>query len=429
MNSKRFSKFLQSVLDKRDFFYHNISNSLLRALDLFLVIFIINSTAFAIPKPKKIGTVPFETVGSYIVVKAKINQSTPLNFILDTGLRNIIITELFSEDSISLQYISEINLKGLGSGNELSAFESNNNILKVGNVNLHNIKVLVLKEDIFNLSKQTGSKINGLIGIDFFEDYLVQINHSNKRINFFETEFFLSPKGYGMMPITIESKKMYLQLSVLVNDSVKRSVKMLIDTGAELNAWFQTITNESVHLPQKSVAGRIGQGLNGEVKGKFARLPQLCIGKFCLKNPIVAFPDSSAISEIIMGTDRDGTIGNQLLSRFNTYIDYKNKQFFYKPNENFKKPFTYNIAGIEIEQPIAFLPQLEVLNVWKNSPADSAGVKIGDQIMEVNGVKAFQMKINEMKMLFETPSKHPLNLLLVRDNKEIRLKIIMKRKI
>jgi len=422
-------KCMKNIAAYTNFFLFTICKSLTRFLTVLFVVYLMVFDIAAKNKPKKIGSIPFENVGSYIIVKISINNSTPLNFILDSGVRNIIITELFSEDSISLQYINEINLRGLGTGDKLNAYASYNNRIQMGKVNLNNLSVFVIKEDIFNLSKQMGSKINGLIGIDFFIDNLIEINYTKKRINFYENESFIPPKGYGMMPISVESKKMYLNLSVLETDSARRNIKMLIDTGAELNAWFQTISNESIHLPYKNVEGRIGQGLNGEVTGKFARIPQLCIGEFCLKKPIVAFPDSAAIADIIFGSDRDGTIGSQILSRFNIYIDYKNKKFYFKPNKSFSKPFTYNIAGIEIEQTIPFFPQTAVLNVWKNSPAESAGVKIGDQIIEINNIKTFRMKISEIKMIFETPSKYPLNIVLLRDNKELRLTIEMKSKI
>ena len=46
---------------------------------------------------------------------------------------------------------------------------------------------------------------------------------------------------------------MYLHLSVLETEEELRTIKMLIDTGAELTAWFQTLTNNAVRIPQKSV--------------------------------------------------------------------------------------------------------------------------------------------------------------------------------
>jgi len=421
--------FKMCCLRMKKLFILSIKQFRFRELLIFICVFCAFTNSSACCRGKKIGTIPFEMVGTYMIVKVKMNDSKPLNFILDSGVRNIIITELFPEDVVSLSYVNEINLQGLGSGTDLNAFASYNNVIQMGRVKLNNQNVYVIKEDIFNLSKHTGTKINGLIGVDFFEDYLVEINYTYKQINFYLNDGFEFPKGYRKLPISIESKKMYVQLSVLENDSIHKNVKMLIDTGAELNAWFQTFTANAIHLPQKNVEGRIGQGLNGEVKGKFARIPQICFGEFCLSNTIVAFPDSADIAEIVISTKRDGTIGSELLSRFNSYFDYKNKLFYFKPNASFKNPFTYNIAGIEIEQIIPFIPQTEVLNVWKNSPAEKAGVQIGDQIMELNGNRTFQMQMGEIKNYFEKPSKHPLSITLMRGGKEIRLKIDMNSKL
>jgi hypothetical protein len=379
---------------------------------------------------KSIESIPFELVGSYVVIKVRINDSSPLNLILDSGIRNTIITELMEGDRISLNYSDVKELMGLGGGNHLGALTSNFNSLKIGKLILQPKTVYVLQDDIFNLSKHSGSKINGLIGVDFFEDYIVEIDYSARRIRFFENKkVFQCPKGYGVIPMNIEGQKMFIQLSVLESDSTHRNVKMLIDTGAELNAWFQTFKKGSVHIPEKGIRGTIGQGLNGEIVGKFGRLSQIFFGEFCLTEPIVSFPDSVCIADIVKNSDRDGTIGSQLLSRFNLFIDYNNKQFYLKPNGNFKNRFKYNVAGIEISQIIPFIPQTEVWLVWENSPAYNAGIRVGDQIIEINGQKAFQYNINEIKYIFETPSSKPLKLVVGRDGKEISLSIDMKSQI
>jgi len=164
----------------------------------------------------------------------------------------------------------------------------------------------------------------------------VQIDYTARKVRFYDKDKISVPKGYGVMPMTVEKQKMYINLSVLETDSARRSIKMLIDTGAELNAWFQTLTNKAITIPEKSIHGRIGQGLSGEVTGIFARVPQICIANFCVKNPIVVFPDSAVIAGIIQNSDRDGTIGSQLLSRFNLIIDPFNKQFYFKPTATSK---------------------------------------------------------------------------------------------
>ena len=379
-------------------------------------------------KSKKIESIPFEMVGSYVVINVKINNSSPLNLILDSGIRNTIITELEPSDKISLNFSDVKDMMGLGGGSVLEAFTSNFNTIKIGKSKFQNKTVYVLKNDVFNLSKHSGTKINGLIGVDFFQNHTVEIDYSSRRVRFYESETFEAPKGYGMLPITVESQKMFVELSVIESDSTHKQVKMLMDTGAELNAWFQTSTKESVKVPPRWVQGTIGEGLNGIITGKYSHIPQICFGDFCLRNAIVSFPDSATITGIVSNSKRDGTVGSQLLSRFNLFIDYKQKKFYFKPNSNFKKPYTYNVAGIEIIQYSPVIPVIEVMDVWANSPAAHAGVKRDDQIIEINGIRAFQMSIGEIRRIFETPSKHSLNLTLIREKEEVTVKIDMRDK-
>lgn len=379
-------------------------------------------------KSRKIESIPFEMVGSYVVINVKINDSSPLNLILDSGIRNTIITELEPSDKITLSFSDVKDMMGLGAGGILEAYTSNFNLLKIGKLKFQNKIVYVLKNDVFNLSKHSGSKINGLIGVDFFQDHIVEIDYSSKHIRFYESTNFEAPKGYEMMPITIESQKMFVELSVVESDSTRKQVKMLMDTGAELNAWFQTTSKESVRVPPKWVQGTIGEGLNGIITGKYSHIPQICFGNFCLKNAIVSFPDSATITGIVANSRRDGTVGSQLLSRFNLFIDYKQKKFYFKPNKNFKNPYSYNVAGIEIIQYSPVIPVIEVMDVWANSPAAHAGVQRDDQIIEINGTSAFQMSIGEIRKIFETTSKRPLNLTLKRGKEEIMVQIDMKDK-
>ena len=401
----------------------------MRKVLLFTLCLLICSDFNAANKSKIITSIPFEMVGSYVVIRVKINDSSPLQLILDSGIRNTIITELQEGDRMTLNYSDVKDLMGLGGGNHLEAYSSNFNTLKIGRLEMKTKTVLVLKDDVFNLSRHTGTKINGLIGVDFFQDYIVEVNYSSKRIIFYDRNSFFAPKGYENLPLEVEGQKMFVQLSVLETDTVKRTVKMLIDTGAELNAWFQTYKNESVHMPVKSIRGTIGQGLNGEIVGKIGRLPVICFGNHCLQSPIVSFPDSSCIADIIGNSDRDGTIGSQILSRFHYIIDYQNKQFYFRPNSNFSNKFTYNVAGIEVTQIFPLLPMTEVWRIWEQSPAAKVGIQIGDQIMELNGKNSFELNINDIKGIFQTPSKLPLQITVQREGKELKFQIDMKDKL
>ena len=139
-------------------------------------------------KPKSIASIPFEQVGSYVIIKVKINESTDLNLILDSGIRNTIITELMPGDQMTLNYSDVKELMGLGGGEHLEAYASNSNTLKIGKLKFTYKSVYVLKNDVFNLSMHTGTKINGLIGVDFFQDYAIEIYYTSKRVRFYKSK-------------------------------------------------------------------------------------------------------------------------------------------------------------------------------------------------------------------------------------------------
>jgi hypothetical protein len=325
-----------------------------------------------------------------------------------------------------LNYSDSTILKGLGKGIQLTALTSAGNTMQIGKLNLDNQTIYVLAEDVFNLSKYTGTRINGLIGSDLFQDYVVEIDYDHQRILFHNPKTFVVPKGFESRYLTIEGQKMYIQIVIKEIDGTSREVKMLVDTGAELAAWFRGYGNTGIKAPEKKIRGLIGQGLNGEIAGYIGKIPEIKLGESTLKLPIVTFPDSASIADVVVESDRDGTIGSQILSRFNIIFDIQNNLFYFKPNSNFKKNFSYNIAGIELMQQNQYIRIPEVLYVWEKSPAETLNVQKGDVITEVNGRKSFEYSINELRKIFETPSRYPLKLLLLRGEESIYVKIEMK---
>lgn len=381
---------------------------------------------FARNSPTKICSIPFQVVGSYIVVKINVNDSSPLNLILDTGVSYTIITELFKEDSLTIRYSEKSKLNGLGPNEEIMAYKSSGNKLSSGRMKMTDQTVYVLEKDIFNLSRHIGFKINGLLGSDFLENKIINIDYNRKKITFYEKESFVAPDKYVSVPLIMLGHRMFISLPVTGPDWVTKDALMLLDTGAELSAWFRSYGENPIKIPSKKIRGYIGHGLNGEINGDFGRIYMIKVGSHILYDPIVSFPDSASISEAIHGTKREGTIGSQILSRFNLIIDQPNNKLYLKPNWNFKKPFSYNIAGIEVIQDELGFLMPEIINVRADSPAEHAGVKVGDRIYQINALESYKTNINEMRKIFETSSKAPLKLILLRGNQTVGVKIEMK---
>ncbi|MDO9634053.1 MAG: aspartyl protease family protein [Paludibacter sp.] len=394
-------------------------------LPVFLLILILSGITTLQGRQGKFTSVPFEMAGSYIIVQARINSTSPLYFILDTGVKNTIITEIHQQDDILINLSGKKAIQGLGQGKSITSFISDSNTISLGKLKFANKTVYLLEDDILGLSQHTGRKINGLIGVDLIQSHVVEIDYSRRRIKFYDQESFLPPKDYIRKPLIIENNKIYLNLTLLDDNGQIRTIKMLIDTGAQLNAWFQTVRSNAAEIPEKRVYARIGEGFSGDFYGYLARIPQICFGQNCFHNPVVVFPDSVMIADIMRKSDRDGTIGNELLSRFNSIIDFKNAALYLKPNHYFKDNFYYNIAGLEITQPNPNLPAFEVDYVWKDSPAAKVGIQAGDMLLEIKGIKTHLMKIAEIRWHFQRVSNQPLNLLVERNQEKLAFDIPM----
>lgn len=391
-----------------------------------LMVLSMASDAHASGKPRILATIPFEMVGTYVVLRVRINENPPLNLLLDSGIGTTLITELAAEDSIVLDRTYKTVLKGLGTGTDMQAWVSDGNNLKIGRFSMKNQTIMILETDVFNLSKHTGSKLNGILGADFFENQIVRVDYTRKCVYLYEKTGFVPPKGFLSLPIRSEGHKMFMDVPIQDATGRIRTVRMLIDTGAELTAWFRSYGNDPVPVPDQKIRGYIGRGLSGDIEGSLGRLERIWISNFQLTNPVVAFPDSISIAGTSINAQRDGTVGSQLLSRFDLIFDQEGDQLYVKPNYLYKKPFPYNMAGVEVVQDNALFQLPEVLNVWDHSPGQEAGVKAGDFILEINGINGFKTSINEIKSIFENRSKSNVHLILLRDGKTIRVKLKLK---
>ena len=133
------------------------------------IILLLTTAPLGNAQNKSIARVPFTMLGSYIVVKAKINESSGLHFILDTGIRNTILTEWHTNDSLSLVINEERYVQGLGGGDLIFAYVSENNSINWEKLTFEKKTIVLLHEDVLELSRRIGSPINGLLGADLLE--------------------------------------------------------------------------------------------------------------------------------------------------------------------------------------------------------------------------------------------------------------------
>ncbi|MDO6676678.1 aspartyl protease family protein [Tenacibaculum sp. 1_MG-2023] len=396
-------------------------------------------------------SIRFQLINNLVVIPLEINGHQ-LSFILDTGVNRTILFNLTSKDSIGLNNVKKVFIRGLGSGEPVEALFSRGNNFRIKNITSSNQGLYVILKDAFDISAKMGTTIHGIIGYDLLKDVIVKINYVNKRIDFY------NPKTYGLnvcnkcesFPLQFYRNKPYIDVNVQVDTLGTRMlpVKLLIDTGGSDAVWLFEGTKKELKTPKKFFKDIIGEGFSGTIYGNRSRIQKISIGKFKIGEPTVSFLDSSSTFNARQFKERNGSIGGGILKRFKVWIDYPNKRVVLKKNASLNKGFYYNMSGLHIVYDgqelikekgttkftdsystnnqtaknnvislvstffYRFKPKYKIDKVVENSPAFKAGLQVEDVIKRINGKAAHEYHLNEIIDMFHT-----------KPNKKIRMEV------
>ncbi len=345
---------------------------------------------------------PFEYVNRFMVVKIYLNGFLPCNFIFDTGAEHTIITKKEISDILGIQYEKEFKVIGADLKTELIAYLAKRVHLKFSNDLYSNQDLLVLSEDYMNLDEYTGMQIHGILGADAFSRGIVKINYEKKKIQLIKSEFFKENLvKYERFPMTVERSKPNIVIHASFSETMKTPVKLLMDTGANLGLLLYPNDTFGIKIPPKTIRGALGAGLGGKLFGVIGRINAINIGKYSFGSLACTFQVLDSTNRLAGSTFRNGILGNELLERFHVIVDYSNQKIYLKPNRNFKVPFKIDRSGISLIASGTFLNTYTVQYVQQNSPADEAGVSIGDVITKIGWISTNLMSIEELNRRFQ----------------------------
>lgn len=415
---------------------------------------------FSLPEGDTYEKLKFQLINNLIVIPLEVN-GTELSFIMDSGVSTPILFNLADQDSIQLNNVSEIMINGLGGGEPISALSSTKNHFKLGKINNTAQRLYVVMDGDLNFSPSLGIPVHGIIGYDLFKNFVVDINYANKTIKFFnpETYVYKNSKKAQALDISLVGRKAYLDASVFLKDDTELDVKMLLDTGSSDAIWL--FEDHRIKIPEKHYEDFLGKGLAGNIYGKRTKIEQLEIGNFSLKDAKAAFPDMLTFNTIKDLGNRNGSLGGEVLKRFNIIFDYPNEKITLRKNSNFKKPFQYNISGINLQHAgmryfseriansegfvysdernygdvqiilegatrLSLVPEIIVSGIRSGSPAHSSGLLEGDIILAINGKRIHRYKLQEVLEMLNDRKDKKVKVLVERYNKNLLFSFILK---
>ncbi len=401
----------------------NYCNNIFRCFISFTVVVILNgcvtskSTQIFLTgtNNKPIAIFPFQELsGGVIVVKAKIdNYIDSLNFIFDTGNTGFSI-DSSTAAQLGLKVVTSDRLiKGIA-GIKKALFSYNHDIHFQGftarNMDMH-ISDYSIFEQVYGL------KINGIVGFNFFSNYIVNIDYDKHLITCYMPGEMAYPTNGQFLPTKLYKfpvNRIELKEQSLVHTN------SIFDIGAGLNYLVSNKLIEDVPLfsPKKKFYPTQVEGLGGKKTIDITVLKKLKIGKYHFKNvPVHVFDDEY---DVLNYPNLGGLVGSDLLRRFNIILNYRDEKIHITPNSHFHSQFDYHYSGISFYMIDGLV---SIVDIAPNSPGALYGFKVDDVILSID--HKIVTNLQAIKDNFElSQSKHIIG--IVRANQLIEMPIRLK---
>lgn len=359
-----------------------------------------------------LATVPFKFYGNHIYVNVAVNgSSTPLSFILDTGAATSVIS-LKNMEALKLESTGKIPIRGAG-GDVTGQLLQNADLSVVGLKDFHTpLRVAI---PLARLEAIGGTKIDGVLGHEFFRNFTVKIDYQNSQIEVFDRNSFKYQGTGEVLPLIFKGRHPHIAGKVSLNGEEEVAGDFVIDIGSSQSLLLTTkFINENKVLDKLSPVidlPSLGGGVGGEINASMGRIKTLRIGSLEITNPLTTLSQSRR-GAVAGSNNYIGNIGTGILKHFDVTFDYKNKEMILEKNTTSFKVQKFNTSGIVARKS---KENYKIFGLIKNSPATEAGLQVDDILIKINGVPTSQMSLAEIREIFKEEGK--LKLEIKRNNK------------
>jgi hypothetical protein len=339
-----------------------------------------------LPTDRFLGSIRFRVlIGGIILGKVRLGDfPDSLNFIFDTGCGGISLDSTTALRLKLVSHRSSLTVRGIAGTRPEELMDGMQ--LHFGAITLDSVTMQVNNYEI--LSSVYGEQIDGILGYGFFSQYLVYVDYDDCLIDIYSKGPVRYPKGGYLLRPRLVGLPM---LEGRLNDARDINSRFYFDTGAGLCLLFSSefTADSAVFGPKKKRPVRAeGAGLGGKKEMQLTTLKNFSIGPFRFRQiPTYVFDDSYDVTNY---PQLGGLIGNDLLRRFNLILNYAKSEFYLIPNGAFYQPFDYSYSGVTIA---LIGGKIVVTDVMKDSPAEKAGFREGDILLEVNGDTSQDMQV------------------------------------
>jgi PDZ domain len=215
-----------------------------------------------------------------------------------------------------------------------------------------------------------------------------------------------------------------------------KRVTLVFDTGATKSCLFEPLLTDSVPASKqwRSLTGIVAPTLLGNASARLAIAPAMELVTTDPRHPlrrkdvdcaIITSDLSDAISAAV-GEPVAGLLGYSFFKGDRVAIDYPNRTLWLDPDPRARDdhPFEYSHVGIQLERSDDCL---RVVGIAGGSPAEAAGIMVGDTLVSVASQPARGDGLIEMSRLLEGAAGTRIRIVLRRDGVPRTYRLVRRR--
>lgn len=341
--------------------------------------------------PPPIATLPYKPVGSTVLLPVSVNGGSPGWFILDSGANSCVLSKAFAQ-SMGLRPAGTGAATGAGRGSVPYDRYQQPVSFKVGGLPLTCPMNRVIGLDLSNQPAVIGATVDGILGTDFFAQYVIEIDYANQVVRAYDPAAFRYTGDGCHVPMKIDKRRLPLVSARLTVEGDRSADRMLLlDTGSQ-GAVDDDWVEQSNAL--RSIVGGVGIGQTFETRmGRFTKVRIGCFD----------------ISDVPGASGGVALVGGEVLRHFTLIFDWPRGDLILEPGAGFAHSLADSgIAGLSFRREDALV---RIDHVSPGTPAAGAGFKAGDILERLDGTPASAFGFDQLGQIFRRARSYRLDIL------------------
>jgi len=342
---------------------------------------------------KKVASIPFEIIENAIAIKIKLNKADrEFLMLFDTGADGMALNP-DSAHKAGVVVTSNKSTSVVG-GNQQVQYSANNTIY-IGDQVIPNQGLVIFPKS---------SVYDGLFGANLLRNYITKVNFDTKTIELYNFGNYVYDGKAKPFVFDYKTGLPLVKMGLTFEDEKTIEGTFTFDTGAGYNLIAYGPFNHKHNLQQnvKIDFNSTNHSLGYQTQIVAGTIPNVSINGNNFQDVTIAMQEYQENNK--SWASADGSLGIDLIKRFNFTIDLLHKTMYLEPNKSFKKMGSFYLSGIDLE--FDEQDNLIIKSILNAENEELKKIKPGTKVTQINDFEIADLRnpenIKKLKNTKET---------------------------